>query len=860
MIKKSFFLIDATAFCYRAFYALSGLSTSAGQKTNAVYGFINILNKVLKEQKPDYLVCCFDLSRDTFRLKKFAQYKMQRPAMPDGLISQIPLIKEVVGAYGIPIFEKEGFEADDLIAQLAKKAAFKSLAVTIVSSDKDILQLVDKHISVFSPGKDSGVLYDLAKVKERFGVAPERLVDIIALMGDEADNIPGVPGIGNKTAQKLILEFGSLDKLFENISKVKPQKIKEMILEHSQRIKLNKELISLDQELDIDLDLKKAKTGQPDNGRLASIFKKLEFKKLLGELPDAADKTVPINLCSCNQVELTARLKDCDEIAIYGSSFEDLVFAIDDKFFSGKLIQAQLRLAISDLRIKKTGHDLKKFKVALFKEGLILNGLDFDIMLAAYLLNPSRTSYALEDLALENLGEFIRQGALEAKEALALIRRLKPRLLKALEEKNLSKLFFDLEMPLVSILAQMEQDGIKLDLELLKNLSRDIERRLIKLISDIYQASGTQFNINSPKQLGQVLFVKLLLPVIKKTKTGPSTDEEVLKRLSDKHPLPVLLLEYRQLTKLKNTYVDALPKLVDPSTGRVHTSFNQASTETGRLSSSNPNLQNIPIKTDIGSKIRQAIIASGEKNCLLSCDYSQIELRVLAHLSGDHTLIEAFSRNQDVHRLTASLIYNLSESEVKEQMREVAKRVNFGIIYGQSAYGLSKDLDIPVNQAQDFIDAYFLRYPKVREYIDSQIKKAQSEGFVTTLLGRRRYIPEINNKNMGIRQFAQRQAVNTPIQGTASDLIKLAMIKIGARIKSQGLKAKMILQIHDELVFDLLISELNILAGLVKVEMENVMKLEVPIKVDMKKGANWLEMSAFLPDGGKNKGDGSVFP
>jgi len=845
MSEKSFFLIDATAFCYRAFYALRDLSTSAGQPTNAVYGFINILNKVLKEQKPDYLVCCFDLSRDTFRLKKFAQYKLQRPDMPDSLISQIPLIKEVVGAYGVPIFEKAGFEADDLIAQLARKAVLRSLAVTIVSSDKDILQLVGKRISVFSPNKDGGVLYDLAKVKERFGVVPERLVDIIALMGDVADNIPGVPGIGDKTAQKLIQEFGSLDKLLKNISKVKPEKTKEMILEHRQRIKLNKQLIILDQELDLDLDLEKAKTGQPDYARLASIFKKLEFKKLLGELPSGVDKTVPTNLCSCNPVELTALLKHCEEIAIYGSSVEDLFFAIENKFFSGKLAQAQLRLAIADLRIKKTGHDLKKLKVALFREGLILNGLDFDVMIAAYLLNPSRTSYSLEDLALENLGEFIRQGALQAKEALALVTRLKVPLLKALEEKDLSKLFFDLEMPLVSILAQMEQDGIKLDLALLKNLSQDIQQRLIKLISDIYEVSGTQFNINSPKQLGQVLFVKLGLSVIKKTKTGPSTDEEVLKSLSDKHALPVFLLEYRQLTKLKNTYVDALPKLVDSSDGRVHTSFNQTGTETGRLSSSNPNLQNIPIKTDIGAKIRQAIITSSEKTCLLSCDYSQIELRVLAHLCGDQVLIEAFRLNQDVHRLTASLIYNLPESKVKPQMREVAKRVNFGIIYGQSAYGLSKDLDISINQAQDFIDAYFLRYPKVREYIDAQIKKAQSEGFVTTLLGRRRYIPEINNKNMGIRQFAQRQAVNTPIQGTASDLIKLAMIKIGAQIKERALKAKMILQIHDELVFDLPIAELNILARLVKTEMEQVMKLEVPIIVDMKKGKNWLEMSAF---------------
>jgi DNA polymerase I len=844
MPAKTFFLIDATAFCYRAFYALAGLSTSAGQATNAVYGFINILNKVLKEQKPDYLVCCFDLSRQTFRQKKLAQYKMQRPAMPDGLISQIPLIKEVVAAYGIPIFEMAGFEADDLISVLAKQAAAVSLAVTIVSSDKDILQLVDRHISVFSPYKDSGILYDPAKVRELFGVDPEQVVDLIALTGDNADNIPGVPGIGDKTAKKLIMEFGSLDKLVKNIEKVKPEKIKEMILEHRERIKLNQELITLNQSIDLDLDLKKAKSGQPDYAALADIFKRLEFKKLLNELPATQGESAPIDLCNCDELELVEKLKTAKELAIYAQDTESLFFATGDKFFNAKLDLPQLRLVLSDAAIKKTGHDLKKLKVQLARAQVQLQGLDFDLMLAAYLLNPSRTSYSLEDLALENLKEFNRPGSLSPQGVLALVVKLKPMLKQSLEEKGLFKLFSELEMPLTGILAGMEQYGIKLDLDLLQQLSGELEQRLIKLISDIYKTSGTQFNINSPKQLGQILFEKLKLPVIKKTKTGPSTDEEVLKQLASQHALPALLLEYRQLTKLKNTYIDALPKLVDPADERVHTSFNQTGTETGRLSSSNPNLQNIPIKTEIGSKIRQAVIASGSKNCLLSADYSQIELRVLAHLSGDHTLVEAFKHGQDIHRLTASLIYDLAESKVKEAMREVAKRVNFGIIYGQGAFSLSKDLGIPVKQAQDFIDAYFLRYPKVREYIDTQIKKAQSQGFVTTLLERRRYIPEINNKNMGIRQFAQRQAVNTPIQGTASDLIKLAMIKIDAQIKAKGLKAKMILQIHDELVFELPNTELNILKGIVKNEMENVMKLDVPIKVDLKKGANWLQMSA----------------
>jgi len=845
MAEKSLFLIDANAFCYRAYHALKNLNTSWGQETNAIYGFLNILNKILKEHKPDYLICCFDVSRISFRTKKLAQYKMQRPSMPDGLASQIPLIKEIISAYRIPIFEKEGFEADDLIAQLAKDASAKKFLVTIVSSDKDILQLVNERISVFNPYKDDGVLYDAAKVKEYFGVDPQATVDIIALMGDDADNIPGVPGIGEKTAQKLIAKFGSLDKLIKNISKIEPEKTKEMISEHIERIKLNKELVSLNQEVNIKLDLKEAKIKEPDYAQLSRLFKKLEFKKMLQELPDTSEKKPESDLSEGNLSQLKDLIKNNDEIIISGSCAEDLFFAVRDKIFNAERTKGILEDIISDAQIKKTGHDLKKLKVALYKEGLVLNGLDFDVMIAAYLLNPSRSSYQISDLALDYLGEFIRQGTLETKNILDLVTKLKPVLKKALEEKSLSKLFYELEMPLVSILSQMEQVGIKLDLKLLNELSKDIEHRLIKLISGIYEASGTQFNINSPKQLGQVLFEKLALPVIKKTKTGPSTDEEVLKRLASKHKLPALLLEYRQLTKLKNTYVDALPKLVDAKTGRVHTSFNQTGTETGRLSSSNPNLQNIPVKTDIGKKIRKAIIATGKDNCLVSCDYSQIELRVLAHLCGDNTLVKAFNSNNDIHRLTASLIYSIEESEVKDDMREVAKRVNFGIIYGQSAFGLSKDLDIPVNQAQDFIDAYFLRYPKVKEYIDAQIKKAQSEGFVTTLFGRRRYIPEINNKNMGIRQFAQRQAVNTPIQGTASDLIKMAMIKISAQIKARKLETKMILQIHDELVFDLPVGELNTLANLVKDEMEQVAKLDVPIKIDIKKGSNWLDMTTY---------------
>ena len=843
MSEKSLFLIDATAFCYRAFYAIRALSTSYGQETNAVYGFINILNKILKEQKPQYLACCFDVSRKTFRHEKFAKYKMHRKPMPDGLIGQIPLIKEVVAAYGIPIFEKEGFEADDIIAQLSRQASVKKIPVTIVSSDKDILQLVNKYVTVFSPYKDSGTVYDVAGVTERFGVEPQRVSDVIALIGDVSDNIPGVSGIGDITAKKLISEFGSVENLIENAAKIGQEKIRKQVEEQAERIRLNKELIKLNQEMEMELDLEEAKISNPDYDKLSLIFKKLEFKKLLAELPVKEEKKPAIDFYSCDKKKIKAFLKDAKEIAIFGTSSDDLFFAAGENFFDGSLIKAELAQALADPCVKKTGHDLKKLKVALNKKGLALNGLNFDIMIAAYLLNQSRSSYTLGDLSLDFLGEFVQEDTLTSINALSLIVKLKPVLEKSLEEKGLHKLFCELEMPLVSVLAQMEQDGITLDLDLLKKLSHELEHRLIKLISDIYEAATTEFNINSPKQLAQVLFEKLKLPVIKRTKTGPSTDEEVLRRLVEKHALPALLLQYRQLSKLKNTYIDALPKLAEPETARVHTSFNQTGTETGRLSSNNPNLQNIPIKTEIGSKIRQAIIASEKKNMLVSYDYSQIELRVLAHLSGDDTLIQAFKKDHDVHRLTASLIYNIAESQVEANMRETAKRVNFGIIYGQSAFGLSKDLNISINEAQNFIDSYFLRYPKVREYIDSQIKKAQDSGFVTTLLGRRRYIPEINNKNMGIRQFAQRQAVNTPIQGTASDLIKLAMVKIARQIKEKGLKAKMILQIHDELLFDAPATEIDALCGMVREEMENVMKLDVPVKVNVKQGPNWLAMS-----------------
>jgi len=815
------YLIDATAFCYRAFYALPGLVTSSGQPTNAIYGFLNILNKILKDKKPHYMAVCFDVSRKTFRSEKFADYKIQRPPMPDGLSSQIPLIKQVVSAYGLAIFEKAGFEADDILATLSKSAKSLGMPVTIVSSDKDILQLVDDKTIVFSPYKDSGVLYDTEKVRERFGVGPMQITDIIALMGDDVDNIPGVKGIGEKTASSLVAQFGSVENLLKDPEKIKQEKVKKLILENKEIIKLSRELAVLDDNVDLEFSADKVKIGTPDTKELYRIFKALEFRKLLKELPqeEPSEPDVPVEIGKDEFIVLLEKAQDYK------------------------------KTILKDPKVKKIGHDLKKIKVALGEEGTDIEGLYFDTMIASYLLNPTRANYSLEDAAFDYLHETLSDTQDTAK-AENIIARLEPKLEKELIEKGLIKLFRELEMPLVEVLSEMELYGIKIDTALLKKLSIDIDARLVKLIENVYKLSGEEFNINSPKQLREILFEKLKLPVVKKTKTGASTDEEVLHKLASKHKLPALLLEYRQLTKLKNTYIDALPELIDKRTGRIHTSFNQTGTETGRLSSSNPNLQNIPVKTDIGRNIRKAIIAEGKDYYLISCDYSQVELRILAYLSKDEKLITAFKENKDIHKATAASIYGVEESDVDESMREVAKRVNFGIIYGQSSYGLSRDLNISPAQAQDFIDAYFLKYPQVQGYISSQIAKAEELGFVTTILGRRRYLPEINNKNMNIRSFAQRQAMNTPIQGSAADMIKLAMISIQNEIRIRNLKSRMIMQIHDELVFEAHKDELKELTDFVKTKMENVFEFDVPIKVDIKQGRNWLEME---PVQGGNK-------
>ncbi len=838
MPKTKLFLIDANAFCYRAYYAIKDLSTSYGQPTNAVYGFINMIRKVLKKYQPQFIGICFDVSRATFRQKKFNDYKINRPAMPDALSSQMPLIKEAVSSYNLPVFEMEGFEADDVIATIVKKVSDKKTEVFIVSGDKDILQLVGENVKVYNPLKED-IIYDQEKVEEAFGVSPERIADLLALTGDKADNIPGVRGIGVVTARSLLKEFGSLENIFFNLDKIKSEKVISLLKEQRAEAFLSKELAVLNTEVPLNLDLERFKIGTADNNRLFKLFKELEFKSLLRELPSQEQHQPKVSLrvlegaVDLSKPKEFAFLLDAENIFICLNPFEVAKVSLKDlEKFDG---------ALTDERILKVGFDLKKDMVYFLRQGKELSGPLFDVMLAAYLIDPSQASYALFDLAWDYLEEHLNPKGASPQEEASIILRLKPILEEELKKRSLWELFLQVEMPLSLVLARMEFAGVSIDKEVLKKLSLELSKRIEELIREIHKQAGKEFNINSPKQLSGILFEELKLPVVKKTKTGFSTDEEVLGRLAKKHPIAANLLEYRQLVKLKSTYIDSLPQLVDPETGRLHASFNQAGTETGRLSSSNPNLQNIPIKTEIGRQIRKAFVPSKKDNFLVSADYSQIELRILAHLSQDHNLIMAFKEGQDIHRFTAALIFNQKQAETTDEMRDIAKRVNFGIIYGISAYGLSKDLGITQGEASEFIDSYFVRYPQVKEFMDFQIEKVRRDGFVTTLLGRRRYIPQINSANMNLRQFAERQAINTPVQGSAADLIKLAMINIQKEISDKNMESKLTIQVHDELVFDCPPKERETLKNLVKDLMENVLSLSVPIRVSIKYGKNWLE-------------------
>ncbi|MCB9746903.1 MAG: DNA polymerase I [Candidatus Omnitrophica bacterium] len=857
MVKKgSLFLVDGHALCYRSFFAIKNLTNSQGQATNAVFGFIRTMKTIVDVYQPQYLAVCFDSKEKTRRQEKFAEYKIQRPVMPDALISQIPIIKEVVAAFNWASYELSGYEADDIIATIATKAVEEDLDVTIVSDDKDMFQLASNKINFLSPRENK--IYEYQDLKEKLGFEPQRIVDFISLAGDKSDNIPGVAGIGAVTARKLINDFGDLDQIYSSVDQIKQIKVQERILQQKDSAVLSRELAFLDKQVPICYSIDDLQYHDPNGQKLYQIFKDLEFRRLAEEY---ADKEKAF---SVNEKLITAQ-KDIDEIIKKikeEKSFSFLIQINEEELFSapGHLMislandnvyavsldkAGEFRSLFEDLNILKITHNFKALLKILDDQGIQVKGRVFDVVLAAFLLAPSQSGYAISDLSWQYL-----QISLSATDKIgqetAVLSKLYKKLFDELQNKSLLKLFQDIEIPLSYVLFDIEKQGVKLDETLLKKLSQDCQHRINDLSGKIYSIAGQEFNLNSPKQLSQILFEKLKLPVIKKTKTGFSTNEEVLNVLAKDHAVPALILEYRQLAKLKSTYIDALPLLINPQTGRIHAEFNQIGTETGRLSSRQPNLQNIPIRTELGRQIRRAIIPSDQSHIMIAADYSQIELRILAHLSQDENLKKAFLTNQDVHRYTASLIFDTKEDEVTGLMRDTAKRVNFGIIYGMSSFGLSKDLKISVTEAQDFIDKYFLRYPKVKLFMDSTIRSCEENGYVLTLLNRRRYLPEINSENQAVRQFAQRQAINTPVQGSAADLMKLAMINVFKELEKVKCQTKMISTVHDELVFDGPREEQDKVVAIVRKQMEHSIELSVPIIVSIKSGMNWLDMKEIV--------------
>jgi DNA polymerase-1 len=858
-MSERILLIDGHALCYRAFYAVADLRNSKGQATNAVFGFVNILRKILKTYTPGYAAACFDTGKETFRRAKFADYKIQRQAMPEGLSDQIPVIKDLLRTYGIPVFEKEGYEADDLIATLVKKFRAREREIIIASDDKDMQQLIADGVRIYNSRKDA--LLGPDDTRERFGVGPERVVDYLALAGDTSDNIPGVTGVGDVTAQKLLKEFGSLEEILKRSSEIKG-KLREKIEEGQEAARLSFELATLDAHVPLNCSLDDIRYGKMDRPGLVKLFTELEFRRLADEFSASPESAAPVvkagTFLSVNDGgNDTAQ---CLGLALLTGVVSVLpIMQVDEEgrrsagsflVCTGGIVfkvMADELSALHDLWMNPKNrvivYDAKPLLKVLLAAKLEIKAELFDVMLAGYLLRSGLGAFDIRALAHAFLDVVIPDGDIGPLHEAAVLEKLYAPLKADLLAKQMAALFEDMEMPLCMVLAAMEQEGVRLDIARLKELADECDGRIAGMTEKLFALAGGEFNLNSPKQLGVVLFEKLALPVMKKTKTGYSTDEEVLTKLAPMHELPALILEYRQLAKLKSTYLDALPRMVVED-GRIHCSFNQAGAETGRLSADHPNLQNIPVRTDIGRKIREAFIPRRDGNVLLSADYSQIELRFLAHFAGDPNLIEAFRNGEDIHTYTAALIFEVPQADVTTEMRYRAKRINFGIIYGMSAFGLGKDLGVSAREAQDFIDRYFLRYPGIQAFMASCEAKAKEQGFVTTMFGRRRYIPEINSRNMALRQFAERQAANSPLQGSSADLIKVAMLAVDKMLKEKGFKSKMIMTVHDELVFDCPAQEVDALAPAVKDIMENVVTLSVPIEVTVKVGMNWAEMKS----------------
>lgn len=835
-MDKYLYIVDGSNYLYRAFFALPYLSTTKGLPTNSVYGFTRMITKLLKEKSPKYMAVVFDKGKSKERMEIYREYKATRPPMPADLQVQIPYVLRILKALGIPIIMIDNVEADDIIGTLAKRAKEKDFTVVIVSPDKDLLQLVENKILVFDPMKE--VLYDEKKVTEKYGVPPSRLAVYFSLIGDKSDNIPGVKGIGDKSAKELALKFESLDEIYKRISSL-PLSLRKKLVEGKNDAYLSESLFKINRDIDLSVDIEDLRVRKPNLEELKYIYRELEFNSLLKEIEKHNPLTYSSNDNSTNDDSNGYRdLKTALDINIYREK-ETLVFVIpevdgfaiigesssirinDPDGLKGYVYSASEVLAYDAKRL------ISKFLVRGIRPGFVV----YDLAIAIHLINPLRKFDSLRDILISHIGS----GEINYSNLSRLWKYIKTKL----EEKGLSKVYYDIELPLTEVLADMEIRGVKVDRERLLEIRRDIDSRIRSITQEIYETAGMKFNINSPRQLAFVLFEKLGLPPIKKTKTGYSTDIEVLETLSEYHRLPALLIEYRQLSKLKSTYVDGLLSVINPETGRVHTTYNQTAVVTGRLSSSEPNLQNIPIKGDYGKLLRGVFIPEkGYK--MVSFDYSQIELRVLAELSKDEILLDAFRKGEDIHTSTAISVFQVAKEEVTSELRRKAKVVNFGIIYGMSPYGLSKELGISVEEAKRFIDLYFERYRGVREFIESTISEAKKKGFVRTYFGRIRPIPEFYSPRKDERELAKRIAINTPIQGTSAEIIKIAMRKVYDFIRERDFDAHMVLQIHDELVFEVREKLVDSFVEEVKEIMENVVpEFEVPLVVDVHVGDSW---------------------
>lgn len=873
MGKEKLLLLDGNSLAYRAFFALPLLSNDSGIHTNAVYGFTTMLQKILEEEKPTKMLVAFDAGKTTFRHETFEDYKGGRQKTPPELSEQFPYLQKLIDAYRIPRYELEMYEADDIIGTLARQAEEKGIDVIIVSGDKDLTQLATERVKVYVTRKGMTDIeqYTPEHIQEKYGISPKQIIDMKGLMGDASDNIPGVPGIGEKTAIKLLKEYGSIENLYENIGQMKKSKMKEKLIENEEQAKMSKQLATINTKAPIAITLEDLDYPGPDEEAVLEVWKELQFKSLI-EKSDYEAKEKETTEIDYQIVRELTKEHFSDSMAVHvemeneqyhtcqilGFGFTDgtkTFFVPADVLNESELLKAYLE----DETKKKYMSDLKAAQCILKRQGVTLRGVEFDLLLASYILNPAISGDDVATLAKEfgytnvHSNEAVYgKGAKWAlpeqndlaehvcRKALA-IWHCKEAATKKLKENEQFDLYHDLELPLAVILGEMESQGIKVDISALEKMGKELQEKIAALEKEIYELAGETFNINSPKQLGVILFEKLGLPVIKKTKTGYSTAADVLEKLKHHHQIVQAILQYRTLAKLQSTYIEGLMKEVHPEDGKVHTRFMQALTSTGRLSSTDPNLQNIPIRLEEGKKIRKAFVPSHEGWLLFSADYSQIELRVMAHMSKDKNLVDAFKQGMDIHTRTAMEVFHVSKDEVTSNMRRAAKAVNFGIIYGISDYGLSQNLDISRKEAGEFIEKYFQSFPGVKEYMDNIVQEAKMKGYVTTLLNRRRYLPDISSKNFNLRSFAERTAMNTPIQGSAADIIKKAMIDIDARLKEEGMQAKLLLQVHDELIFEAPKEEIEKLEKMVPEVMENAITLEVPLKVDISYGKTWYD-------------------